>query len=435
MRYAWDGIRRRPGRSAITALGIGLATALVVMLLALSSGISASANELAQSSGVDLIATSANTSLTSENFPPLTHAHSIARTMSSVDPNVENASPWLIGELVFANQSLYARTNASPDGAAVPGGWAPTGSGLIGWIPGANGGIETPSVSQGPGFPTGGDPHFANGTYSGPAVRAIVLDAALAEVLRAQVGSLVWVGTTTPTGPSALAAWFAGATAFRVVGISGPFWLVPSALLAFTYLSEMQSLLGGVATTSDTASVVLIHLRDPTDPASDQARIAAAFPALTIFTLSDILGEIQNVVNLYRTFGTLIGAVGIAVAALFATTVLLMSVDDRSREIAVLRALGFGPGWITEEIVSEGLLLAFLGLAVGAPLGYLAADGVNTLLFRLVGALPAGFSFVSYDATVVVTTLFLVVAIGVVAAIAPTVRALRLPVAQELRAP
>src|SRR5215469_9954467 len=135
----------------MTALGIGLATGLVVMLLALSSGITASSNELAQSSGVDLLATSANTTLSASSFPPFGGAHHISGQMSGVDPNVATASPWLIGQLVFANQSLYAAANASPGGAAVPGGWAPTGSGLVGWIPGANTGIETPTITDGPG--------------------------------------------------------------------------------------------------------------------------------------------------------------------------------------------------------------------------------------------------------------------------------------------
>ena len=35
MVYAFDAVRRRPGRAVLTSLGIGLAIGLVVMLLAL----------------------------------------------------------------------------------------------------------------------------------------------------------------------------------------------------------------------------------------------------------------------------------------------------------------------------------------------------------------------------------------------------------------
>ena len=57
--------------------------------------------------------------------------------------------------------------------------------------------------------------------------------------------------------------------------------------------------------------------------------------------MGNIIDAINKVVDLYRTFGTLIGLIGVVVATLFTTTVLLMSVDDRRQEIALLRALGF----------------------------------------------------------------------------------------------
>jgi len=61
VRYALDAVRRRPGRSAMTSLGIGLAVGLVVLLLALSAGVQTSATTLASESGVDLVAASDNT--------------------------------------------------------------------------------------------------------------------------------------------------------------------------------------------------------------------------------------------------------------------------------------------------------------------------------------------------------------------------------------
>jgi putative ABC transport system permease protein len=431
LRYAWDGLKRRPARSLATAFGVGLATALVVTLLALSSGVTASASNLAEGSGVDLLAASANTTLTGGQFPPITDAHALAGELRHADPNVETASPWLIGELVFANQSLYAATNRS----AVPSGWGPTGSGVVGWIPGDNSGIEVPAVTAGPGFPSPADPHYANGSFAGPFTRAIVLDQGLSQVLHAGVGQVVYTSAATPTGPSSLSGWFLNATAFRVVGISSPFWLVPSALLAFGYLSEVQSVLHGDALALDQASLILIHLNDASRSATDQGQLTRAFPSLTVFTVSDILGAVQSVVNLYRTFGTLIGVVGAGVSVLFTTTVLLMSVDDRSREIALLRALGFGPGWISQEIASEGVLLALGGLAVGAPIGYLAAQAINGFLLGLLPGLPAGFSFVQFDASVIASAVGLVLLVGLSAAALPVLRALRLPVAEELRAP
>jgi putative ABC transport system permease protein len=431
MPYAWDSIRRRPGRSALTALGVGLAVGLVVLLLALSAGIQTSSTTLADASGVDLLVASANTTFSQDTFPPISQAHSLATRIPAADPNVATASPWLVSDLVFGNSSLRAASSLGE----VPAGWGPTGSGTVGWLPDDNAGIETPDVYNGSGFTAAGDPHYAGGTYAGPRTGEIELDQGLAGVLGVTVGSTVWAAAAPPSGPSELSAWYTNASEFQVVGVTGPFWLIPSAFLAFLYLSELQTIVGGASNSTDYGSLVLVHLHDPTTAGQDQAILGAAFPSLTVFTLSNILGAIQHVVDLYRTFGELIGVIGLVVAALFTTTVLQMSVDDRSREIALLRAIGHTRAQVAVLIVEEGVLLASLGLLVGLPLAYAGAVGINAFLLRLLAGLPSGFSFVSFNASVLLSGIGLVLAVGLIAAIAPAARAMQLPVAVELRAP
>jgi ABC-type lipoprotein release transport system permease subunit len=431
VRYAWEAVRRRPGRSAASALGIGLATALVVTLLSVSNGIQASANRLAVGSGVDLVAASANSSLSSGAFPVIPGAHRLPEALHRADGNVVTASPWLTGELTFANRSLYQASNRS----GVPVGWAPTSAGAVGWIPSQSEGLNLPSVLVGPGYPVGSDPLYANGTYAGVPTHAIVLDQGLASVLRVAPGDLVWGSPSSPGGPQDLPTWFGAANAFRVVGVSGPFWLIPSALLAFLYLSEFQLLLAPTDPSTDAASLVLIHLDDPAEPARDQSVLARAFPGLSVFTLANILTQIQDTVAVYRTFGTLIGFVGLVVATLFATTVLLMSVDDRSRELALLRALGFGRSTVVRFVVEEGVLISAFGLIAGLGFGYIGSYSLNRALAGFVSGLPAGFSFVQYDLVLVITAVAEVSAIALIASVLPAIRALQLPVAQELRAP
>jgi putative ABC transport system permease protein len=435
VRDAFTGLRRRPGRTAATALGIGLATALVVLLLSLSTGIQQSSARLATASGVDLLAASANTSITSGSFPPVEDAHALASAIPRNDPNVATASPWLVAPLVFGNGSLRAAANASSGGRSIPPGWGLAGAASIGWSPDRNTGLEVPSVYAGPGFSSPSDPHYAGGSYTGPSTHEIVLDQGLAGLLNASVGATVWASPQSASGPADVAGWYANATAFRVVGLSGPYWLFPSSSLGFFYLSELQQLLGPGSTRGDEASLILIHLNDPTQADQDQSRLASAFPRLTVFSLGNILGAVEQAVSLYRTFGTLIGLVGVVVATLFTTTVLGISVDERSREIAVRRALGFprrSVGWL---VVQEALVLGALGLCVGLPGGLAGAFLVNSFLVHLVNGLPNGFTFVAVDPLVIGTGLAEVTAIGLVASIGPAFYAMRLPIAGELRAP
>ncbi len=139
--------------------------------------------------------------------------------------------------------------------------------------------------------------------------------------------------------------------------------------------------------------------------------------------------------SVYRTFGVLIAAIGLVVAALFTTTILQMSVDDRSRELALLRAVGYSRARVGGLVVQEALLLAAFGLAIGLSVAWGAGVGLNRFLLGVVGSLPAGFSFVSFNATVILTGAGLVAAVGLAAAVAPAARAMMLPVAEELRAP
>jgi putative ABC transport system permease protein len=434
MRYALESLRRRPGRTALTALGIGLATALVLILLSVSAGIEQSAFRLGTQSGVDLLGASADTTLTSGSFPPVSSAHRLPDEIQRADPNVATASPWLVSSLVFANASLYAAANASASGSAVPAGWAPADATSIGWIPGENGGLDVPPILVGTDLPVAGDPHYANGTYQGPWIGDVVLNGALASLLHLGPNDTVWVSPQSPSGPSQLASWFANATPFRVVGLSGPFWFLPSALLGEFYLSELQQVVGGASAATDYASLVLIHLADPSKAATDQRILTAAFGGMTFFTLTNILGTVENVIGIYRTFGTLVGLIGVVVATLFAATVLLMSVEDRSRELALLRVVGYSRAAIGGFVVEEGVWLALLGLAIGLPMGFVGSYALNRFLEALVPGLPSGFSFVAYNLNVIGQAVAEVLLIGLVAAMIPLGRALQIPVVEELRA-
>ena len=76
-----------------------------------------------------------------------------------------------------------------------------------------------------------------------------------------------------------------------------------------------------------------------------------------------------------RTIGMLIAAL-MGIGAIFgALNTMYTAVAARTREIATLRALGFGAGPVVVSVLFESLLLALVGGAVGAAAAYLAFDG------------------------------------------------------------
>lgn len=77
-------------------------------------------------------------------------------------------------------------------------------------------------------------------------------------------------------------------------------------------------------------------------------------------------------------FAWLVAVLAAMVGGVGMMNTMLMSVQERTREIGVLRAVGWGPGRVLRMIVGEALLLSLaggvLGLGVGIVLTYLAAQ-------------------------------------------------------------
>jgi putative ABC transport system permease protein len=108
------------------------------------------------------------------------------------------------------------------------------------------------------------------------------------------------------------------------------------------------------------------------------------------------------------------------------------SVSVRGKEIATLRALGFGPFAVLVSTIIESTILALAGGALGGAIAYLVFNG-----FRVSTLNGASFSQVVFDFAVTPDLLAqgLVAAtiIGLIGGFFPAVRAARLPVAQALR--
>jgi len=108
------------------------------------------------------------------------------------------------------------------------------------------------------------------------------------------------------------------------------------------------------------------------------------------------------------------------------------SVSVRGKEIATLRALGFGPLPVLVSTIVESMLLALIGGLIGGILAYLIFNG-----FRVSTLNSASFSQVVFDfavtADLLAQGLRVALFIGVIGGFLPAIRAARMPVAQALR--
>jgi len=122
-----------------------------------------------------------------------------------------------------------------------------------------------------------------------------------------------------------------------------------------------------------------------------------------------------------------------ALGAIFAAlNSMYAAVATRGKEIATLRAIGFGGFPVLVSVMIEALLLALLGGLLGAVLAYVLFNNLS------VSTLGRTFTQVVFNFKVtpqiVVQGLLISVAIGMAGGFFPALRAARLPVVEALRA-
>lgn len=138
------------------------------------------------------------------------------------------------------------------------------------------------------------------------------------------------------------------------------------------------------------------------------------------------------ITRLITTVGALVAGL-MGVGAVFgALNTMYSAVSSRTREIATLRALGFGSGPIVTSVLLEALVLAIVGGLLGAGLAYVAFDGFRTATMNWQSFSQVTFAF-DVTPALLGRGIFYAVAIGLIGGLFPAIRAARLPIAAALR--
>lgn len=202
------------------------------------------------------------------------------------------------------------------------------------------------------------------------------------------------------------------------------------------YDSELWTDLGTLQGAWDRSGVssVLAQVGSPSQIDSMTARLTAD-PQLDVDVRSqrDFFSGQSSQLN--ATIGVLaaIVAVIMAIGATFgALNTMYSAVSARTREIGTLRALGFGAAPVVASVMVEALLLSLTGGVLGAGVAYAAFNGYA------VSTLGGGFTQVAFQFAVtpglVLLGVGLALAIGFIGGLAPGIRAARIPVTDALRA-
>lgn len=170
---------------------------------------------------------------------------------------------------------------------------------------------------------------------------------------------------------------------------------------------------------------------------------AAVGPGDTVSDWTQDFASYFRAIRIEKTMMSLILLLIVTVAAFNIVAMLVMVVNDKRTDIAILRTLGASPGSVLRTFMTQGLVIAWFGVGVGVALGVLLARNVSSI----VPTLERVFHFQFFDSSVyynsnipsvlrtqdVVWISLVAVLLTLASTIYPAVRAARTPPADALR--
>ena len=136
---------------------------------------------------------------------------------------------------------------------------------------------------------------------------------------------------------------------------------------------------------------------------------------------------------------TIIRTIGFGIAGLMglgaifgAINTMYSAVANRTREIATLRALGFGSSPVVVSVMVEAVLLSLVGGLIGGLLAWAAFDGFQTATMNFQSFSQVAFAF-KVSPSLLAQGMFFALIMGLVGGLFPAIRAARMPVVTALR--
>jgi putative ABC transport system permease protein len=379
---------RHRGRTMLAVLGVAVATAMLLDMVMLATGMRESFRELILSKGFDIRLTPKGTLPfdTDATIPGVSAIVSVLRA----NPDIREISPVLGG-------SIHVLLGTRDVSSAVLG-VDPTVQGDYEFLAGRD--ITTPG--------------------------AIVANDYLLNKLRAKFGDTL----TVAAGYDPQTRTYSGLRKLMLTGRARFIYGATEQAGAAVRRETLEALGGGAR--RDRASLFMVRVRKGANPDSVRTRISIQIPSVSVISVATAIAEVDQRLSYFRQLAFILGAVSLFVGFLLVTTLVTVSVNERAGEIAVMRAIGVSRSHVVQQIVVEGVAISLVGAIIGLGLGLLTARYLNSILSAFPG-LPMAIDFFLFQPRAAWSALCLLVASGIVAGVYPAWRAASLPIAESLR--
>ncbi|SBS71766.1 ABC transporter permease [uncultured Microbacterium sp.] len=243
------------------------------------------------------------------------------------------------------------------------------------------------------------------------------------------IGSTVRIGIADYTGQL-------HEVAATVTGVQNETILASGAALNEALLEQLHTVqsIGQPSATTELSVVATAHF----DPAASEAEIDAMQSALAdagfqAATVSDQIGVIQTVVDGIIAVLNSFAVIALIAAGFGIVNTLLMSVQERTREIGLMKAMGMRGASIYALFSTEAVFIGFLGSVLGAAAAIGIGSIANGLIVESFLAELEGLQVLRFEPVPVASILLTVMAIAFLAGTLPARRAARQNPIEALR--
>lgn len=234
-----------------------------------------------------------------------------------------------------------------------------------------------------------------------PAVRGIAIDARMAQDFGLAPGSVVRL-SAVPGVPG---------DSVRVDAVferrADPAEVARREYRIRTHLDHLQQLMQ----LDDRVDRFAVGIADTVPVDSALARINHVAFGFRAHRSTDVAVQSSRTFRVVERFHRAIGLITVVASAVFLLCLLLLSVEERRRDIAALRLMGISQGTVVRAIVLEAALVSVIGSVIGALIGWIGSVIVNAH-FQQVYRTPLLFALVTPEIFAFATLTSLVLGIG-----------------------